>query len=78
VLRWTKSLSPSSCCRGGLRRNWGVSGDNVEEEGVKEAQEGEEKRMVWRNHPGDASFYRVQGWPRRTGQVDGDDGARAR
>jgi hypothetical protein len=40
---------------------------------VEEAQEGEGKRLVCSEDEGEAPIYRVEGWPRRTGQViDGD------
>jgi hypothetical protein len=56
-------------CRRGfgrkLGRLWGQCGGRR----VEEAQKGEGKRLVCSEDEGEAPIYRVEGWPRRTGQV---------
>jgi hypothetical protein len=45
-LRKTGASPPSGYCRGELRPNWGVSGDNVDEKVVEERERKEESKMV--------------------------------
>jgi hypothetical protein len=52
-----------------------ASGDNVEEQGVEEIEKKMGSEMVWRNRPGRAGIYRVEGCCGGARAVDhgGDD-----